>query len=141
MGESENTARYIGINVKKTIIRTLAVSGALCGLIGFLIAGAKDHTITAESAKNLGFTAIIAVWIAKMHPLGAIASSFGIIFMTNGMSEFQTAVGVSDSSVADMIVGIMYFCIIGCEFFVYYALNKRKKKDKAAEDNPAEKEV
>lgn len=141
VGESENTARYIGINVKKTIIRTLAVSGALCGLIGFLIAGAKDHTITAESAKNLGFTAIIAVWIAKMHPLGTIASSFGIIFITNGMGEFQTAVGVSDSSVAEMMVGIMYFCIIGCEFFVYYALNKRKKKDKPAEEVSAEKEV
>lgn len=141
VGESENTARYIGINVKKTIIRTLAISGALCGIIGFLIAGAKDHTITAESAKNLGFTAIIAVWIAKMHPLGTIASSFGIIFITNGMGEFQTAVGVSDSSVAEMMVGIMYFCIIGCEFFVYYALNKRKKKDKAAEEVSAEKEV
>lgn len=141
VGESENTARYIGINVKKTIIRTLAISGALCGIIGFLIAGAKDHTITAESAKNLGFTAIIAVWIAKMHPLGTIASSFGIIFITNGMGEFQTAVGVSDSSVAEMMVGIMYFCIIGCEFFVYYMLNKRKKKDKPAEEVSAEKEV
>ena len=128
VGESENTARYTGINVKKTIIRTLALSGALCGLIGFLIAGALDHTVSSETAQNLGFTAIIAVWIAKMNPLCAIASSFGVIFITKGMSELQTVVGVSDSSVANMIVGIMYFCIIGCEFFVYYMLNVRKKK-------------
>ena len=142
VGESENTARYIGINVKKTIIRTLALSGALCGLIGFLIAGAMDHTVSSETAQNLGFTAIIAVWIAKMNPLCAIASSFGIIFMTQGMAELQTVVQVSDSSVANMIVGIMYFCIIGCEFFVYYALNIRKKKvlsGDVAENDKAEK--
>ena len=142
VGESENTARYIGINVKKTIIRTLALSGALCGLIGFLIAGAMDHTVSSETAQNLGFTAIIAVWIAKMNPLCAIASSFGIIFMTQGMAELQTVVQVSDSSVANMIVGIMYFCIIGCEFFVYYAFNIRKKKvlsGDVAENDKAEK--
>ena len=37
VGESENTARYIGINVKKVIIRTMIISGALCGVAGFLL--------------------------------------------------------------------------------------------------------
>lgn len=136
VGESENTARYIGINVKKTIIRTLILSGALCGLMGFLIAGAKDHTINADAAKNMGFTAIIAVWLAKMNPLGTIASSFGIIFITNGIKNLQTAVGVTDNSVSNMIVGIMYFCLIGCEFFVYYALKLKAKKTSRSGGKP-----
>lgn len=142
VGESENTARYIGINVKKTIIRTLILSGALCGLIGFLLAGAKDHTINADAAKNMGFTAIIAVWLAKMNPLGTIASSFGIIFITNGIKNLQTTVGVTDNSVSNMIVGIMYFCLIGCEFFVYYALKLKTKKQHGAgkQSLPAEEE-
>ena len=142
VGESENTARYIGINVKKTIIRTLILSGALCGLIGFLLAGAKDHTINADAAKNMGFTAIIAVWLAKMNPLGTIASSFGIIFITNGIKSLQTTVGVTDNSVSNMIVGIMYFCLIGCEFFVYYALKLKTKKQHGAGKQalPAEEE-
>lgn len=137
VGESENTARYIGINVKKTIIRTLILSGALCGLMGFLIAGAKDHTINADAAKNMGFTAIIAVWLAKMNPLGTIASSFGVIFITNGIKNLQTTVGVTDNSVSNMIVGIMYFCLIGCEFFVYYALKLKAKKQVGAVASPA----
>ena len=142
VAESENTARYIGINVKKTIIRTLILSGALCGLIGFLLAGAKDHTINADAAKNMGFTAIIAVWLAKMNPLGTIASSFGIIFITNGIKNLQTTVGVTDNSVSNMIVGIMYFCLIGCEFFVYYALKLKTKKQHGAgkQSLPAEEE-
>ena len=34
VGESENTAKYIGINVKKVIIRTMLLSGAVCGIAG-----------------------------------------------------------------------------------------------------------
>ena len=41
VGESENTARYAGINVGKVIIRTMILSGALCGLTGFLIVGGR----------------------------------------------------------------------------------------------------
>ena len=48
VGESENTARYIGISVPKVIIRTMILSGALCGLAGFLIVGGLDRTITTE---------------------------------------------------------------------------------------------
>ena len=46
VGESLNTARYIGINVKKVIIRTMAFSGAICGLVGLLLAGAINHSIS-----------------------------------------------------------------------------------------------
>ena len=37
VGESENTARYVGMKVGKVIIRTMAISGALCGLAGLLL--------------------------------------------------------------------------------------------------------
>ena len=130
VGESENTARYVGINVKKVIIRTLVISGALCGIIGFLIAGAKDHTISTAAADNMGFTSIIAVWLAKMDPLWTIVSAFGIVFIKNGIKNLQSSpkVNVADSSVTDMIIGIMYFCLIGCEFFINYIINRKKKK-------------
>ena len=36
VGESENTAKYVGIKVEKVIIRTMLLSGALCGLVGLL---------------------------------------------------------------------------------------------------------
>ena len=37
VGESENTARYAGINVRWVRVRTMLISGAICGLAGFLI--------------------------------------------------------------------------------------------------------
>lgn len=41
VGESENTAKYVGIKVEKVIIRTMLLSGALCGLVGLLLVGAS----------------------------------------------------------------------------------------------------
>ena len=76
VGDSENTAKYIGINVRWTIIRTMALSGALCGVIGMLLAGAMDFTITADSAQNMGFTAIMVAWLAKFDPFAMLGTSF-----------------------------------------------------------------
>ena len=37
VGESERTARYVGIKVGKVIVRTMLLSGALCGIAGVLL--------------------------------------------------------------------------------------------------------
>ena len=52
VGESENTARYIGINVKKVIIRTMLVSGAICGLAGLLLVGGSCLLYTSPSPRD-----------------------------------------------------------------------------------------
>ncbi len=133
VGESENTARYIGINVGKVVIRTMIISGALCGIAGFLIVGALDHSVTAETVGGMGFTAIMVSWLAKFNPLTMIASSLFIIFLQNGASEISDVFRI-DSSFPNMVVGIVLFFLIGCEFFINYKLKFResaKKGEKA----------
>ncbi len=68
VGESENTARYIGINVKKVIIRTMLVSGAICGLAGLLLVGGSSHSIDSNLVGGRGFTAIMVSWFGKFNP-------------------------------------------------------------------------
>lgn len=128
VGESENTAKYIGINVKKVIIRTLAISGAICGIIGLLLAGSIDHSISEQTANNMGFTAIMVAWLAKFSPLMMILSSLLIAFLTRGMGQVQTDFGIANDAVADIVVGIIYFVIIGCEFFISYKIRFKKEK-------------
>ena len=128
VGESENTAKYIGVNVKKVVIRTLAISGAICGVIGLLLAGSIDHSISEQTANNMGFTAIMVAWLAKFNPLMMILSSLLIAFLTRGMGQVQTDFGITNNAVTNIIVGIIYFIIIGCEFFISYKLNFNKKK-------------
>lgn len=133
VGESENTARYIGINVNKVIIRTMIVSGAICGVAGFLIVGALDHSITATTVGGLGFTAIMVSWLAKFNPLIMIGTSAFITFLQQGSAQVTTNFNI-DSAFPDMVVGIVLFFIIGCEFFITYQLKPRNPKA-AKEEN------
>lgn len=134
VGESYNTAKYVGINVKKTIIRTVALSGAICGLVGLILGGSINHNINSNSANNMGFTAIMVVWFAKCDPLLMVLSSFGITFLTKGMYQVKTAFGLNNNAVADLIVGFVYFIIIACEFFIIYKINLKKKKKNLLND-------
>jgi len=122
VGESENTARYVGIEVNKVIIRTMIISGAICGIAGFLIVGALDHTVSAESTVGgLGFIAIMVSWLAKFNPLAMIGTSAFITFLRRGTKNLAIR-----AAFPDIVVGTVLFFIIGCEFFINYKIKFRK---------------
>lgn len=124
VGESENTARYIGLNVKKVIMRTMLLSGAVCGIAGLLLVGGTNHTITTTTAGGRGFTAIMVSWLAKFNPIIMILTAFLITFMQAGAGEISTVFGLNESF-SDILTGIILFFIIGCEFFINYKLQFR----------------
>lgn len=125
VGESENTAKYIGINVKKVILRTMFVSGAVCGIAGFLLVGGTDHTISSTTAGNRGFTAIMVSWLAKFNPIYMIITSLLLVFLSAGASQISMVFNLNESF-SDIITGIILFFIIGSEFFINYELKFRK---------------
>lgn len=125
VGESENTAKYIGINVKKVILRTMFVSGAVCGIAGFLLVGGTDHTISSTTAGNRGFTAIMVSWLAKFNPIYIIITSLLLVFLSAGASQISMVFNLNESF-SDIITGIILFFIIGSEFFINYELKFRK---------------
>lgn len=127
VGESENTAKYIGISVKKVILRTMLLSGALCGIAGFLLVSGTDHTVNRDTAGGRGFTAILVSWLAKFDPLYMILTSLLIVFLQRGAGEISTSFGLNDSF-SEIITGIIIFFIIGSEFFVNYQLKFREKE-------------
>ncbi len=129
VGESENTARYIGIDVKKVIIRTMVLSGAVCGLAGFLLVSGTNHTISKSLAGGNGFTAIMVSWLAKFNPILMVVTSFLIVFLQRGAGEIATNFRLNES-VADILTGVIIFFIIGCEFFINYEIKSTRTKTK-----------
>lgn len=121
VGESGNTARYAGINVRRVIIRTMALSGALCGLAGFILVSGSSHTISTNTAGGRGFTAIIVAWLAKFNPFMMIVISFFLVFMDYGAKGVATSCGLN-KAFSDIITGIILFFILGSEFFINYRL-------------------
>ncbi len=127
VGESENTAKYIGISVPKVVIRTLIVSGALCGLIGFMLSANGSATVTTTIVSGQGFTAILVSWLGKFNPIYMILTSFLVIFLQQG-TVYMGEIYRLDTAMADVFVGVVLLFIIGCEFFIHYKINFRKKE-------------
>ncbi|MBR2527131.1 MAG: ABC transporter permease [Blautia sp.] len=124
IGGSVNTARYIGIKVDRVIMRTMVLSGALCGLIGMLLVGGTDHTLTTSITGGRGFTAVMVAWLAKFNPVWMIATSFLLVFLEKGSGEISTNFGLNQSF-SDILTGIILFFILGSEFFIQYRLSFR----------------
>ena len=131
VGESERTARYVGIKVDKVIIRTMILSGALCALMGFVMTSGIDHTLTTTIVDSRGFTAVMVSWMSKFNPFVMIAASLLLVTMDRGASEVASALSLNHSF-ADILTGIILFFIIATEFFITYKVTLRKSSKKEA---------
>ena len=149
VGESQNTAKYVGINVRKVIIRTMAISGAMCGIVGLLLAGAIEHTMSESIAKNMGFTAIMATWLGHCNPVMVILTSFLITFLNRGMVSVRMELNLTSDAIGNVCIALAYFIIIASEFFITYkvkspifdkiaALIPKRKKTLQEESEQAE---
>lgn len=124
VGESENTARYAGINVKSVILRTMALSGAICGIAGFIIVSGASHTISTSTAGGRGFTAIIVSWLSKFNTFVMILVSFFLVFMQKGAGQIASQFNLNENA-SDIITGIILFFILGADFFINYKVSFR----------------
>ena len=131
IGDSQNTARYAGISVKKVIIRTMLISGAICGLAGFITVSGSAHTISTSTAGGKGFTAIIVAWLAKFNTFTMILVALLITVLDKGAIQIATEYNIS-KDMSNMITGIILFFIIGSEFFINYKLVFRKREKEVA---------
>lgn len=133
VGESENTARYIGINSKKVIIRTLILCGIIAGITGFLLVSATNLDLNSKYTVNgRGFTGVLISWLAKFNPFAMVLTSFLVVFVQKGAAEVSTYARLG-SSFPSMLVGVFFFFIIASEFFINYKIMFNKKYFK----NPA----
>jgi len=122
VGESQNTARYVGINVKKTIIRTLILSGALCGLVGFLLVNGTSHTLNADLVGGRGFTGILVAWLGHFNPFEMAFTAFLVSFITLGGS-YASDIFMFGNAYSKVLIGIFFFVFIASEFFLKYKVN------------------
>ena len=121
VGESVNTARYAGIDVKRVIVRTMMISSAICGIAGAIIVGGASHTISTATAGGRGFTAIIVAWMSQFNPFAMVLVSSFLTFMQEGSIQIASQYGLNENA-SDIITGILLFFMIGCEFFIRYRL-------------------
>ena len=131
IGESENTARYAGMNVGRVIMRTMFLSGAIAGLVGFMLVSGANNTLYSGVAAGAGFTAITVAWLAQLNPFAMVAISALLAILQKGADTLNTQMGVP-ASLSDVITGVLLFFMLACEFFINYRLILRGREEEAA---------
>ncbi len=124
LGESENTARYAGINIKKTILVSIFLSGSIAGLAGMIQASAVSKTLAVSVSGGMGFTAIITTWLAALNPIFILVSSILFAALIRSGSFIQTAFGIP-SAAASIIQAMILFFFLGSHFFIKYRITRK----------------
>ena len=130
IGDSLNTARYAGMNVGHVMMRTMFLSGAISGLVGFIVASGANNTLYDGVANGVGFTSITVAWLSQLNAFAMIVISALLAILEKGAETLQTAMQVP-TSISDIVTGILLFCMLGCEFFINYRMIFRRKQAEA----------
>ena len=127
IGDSMRTAQYAGMNVGRIMMRTMFLSGAISGLVGFLISSGANNTLSSDIAGGVGFTSITVAWLSQLNAFAMIAISLLLGILAKGADTLQTVMNVP-VAISDIITGLLLFCMLGSEFFINYRLILRKKQ-------------
>ena len=129
VSDGHATARYAGMNPGKITIRTMFLSGAVCGIAGMVQACGTEHTLSRSVAGGVGFTAIIVAWLANLSPVGIVIVSFLFAVLQKGSTVVSSEFNLSPYC-SPVLQGIILFFVLGCEFFIRYKFIFRHKEEK-----------
>lgn len=127
VGESVSTARYSGMNVPKIIMRTVFLSGAIAGIVGWMMVAGCNYTLNDNTASGYGFTAIIVAWLSKLNPFVMVLIAIFLAVLEKGSNTIQTNFGIP-SSASGVLTGLILLSMLGSEFFINYRFIFRNNK-------------
>lgn len=129
VGFNKFGAEYGGINVNRSILKSMAIAGLLAGIAGAIQVMGVSHNITILAAQEgYGFDGIAVALIANSNPIGVIFS--GLLFgaFKYGGTKMQS-VG-APSEVVNIVIGsIVYFIALSSVLRMLY-VKMRDKKNK-----------
>jgi simple sugar transport system permease protein len=130
VGLNTDAARYAGINVKRYMVLSLLLSGALGGLAGAVqVFGVSHRMITDGSAAGFtgsaGFNGIVAALFGQLHPLGTIPAAilFGALLV--GANKLQRVVQVP-SALVTALNGLVVVFVVSSEIWRKRQAKKRQ---------------
>ncbi len=111
VGYNKDAARFSGINVDRSIVLCMLISGSFCGLAGALnITGISPHTITTLAAQEgYGFNGLSVAFIAGCSTVGCIPASLLFAGLIYGGMTVQQVMGAPSDIINIMIGTIVFF--------------------------------
>lgn len=133
-GYNQEASKYAGMNAKKNIVISMAISGALAGLAGtvyYLQIG--NNLDVALHLLGFGFDGISVALLGQSSPIGAFLAALFLANLRVGGSYLQLF-GYSPQIVEIIISVIIYVSAISTGLLVFIKLKMKNKKAKKIEE-------
>lgn len=121
VGENAEAARYAGINVRRTMLTAMLVSGGMAGAAGMVQVAGIIHLLNGQLSNSYGYTAIIIAWLARLHPLAVLF--VGVLFgalVNGGYAVSQEGI---PQALGAVLQGMILFFVLGVgDVFTRYRL-------------------
>nr|WP_255570200.1 ABC transporter permease [Cohnella sp. CFH 77786] len=127
VGHNRDAAEYAGITVNRSIVYSMAISGAIAGLGGVALYAGNASNIQIGILPSQGFDGIAVSLLGANHPLGVLLSAifFGLLYSGRGFMNAMTDI---PPEIADSIIAIIiYFAAtsILVERLIRWAIRRR----------------
>ncbi|MGD9907977.1 sugar ABC transporter permease [Mesotoga sp. HF07.pep.5.2.highcov] len=127
VGFNPHAAEYGGISIRKSIILTMAISGALAGMAGIVdLIGVPPHRFVGELTGGRGFDGITIALIGRNNPIGIIFAALLIAALRTGSNAMQIRAQIPNDIVS-IIQGIVIF-LVAAERIVSTLISWKRKK-------------
>ncbi len=130
VGLNPDAAEYAGIGMKRTMVGTMALSGALAGLAGGVqIAGVDFRLVQEGFSAGYGYDSIAVSLLGLNHPAGIVLAAWLFAALRSGAGNMQVEAGVSSQIIS--VLQALVILMVAAEAGIRYYVDQRKLKQKA----------
>ena len=132
VGQNKTAARYGGINVGRTMMIAMLISGGMAGLAGMNQTNGLHFRMLQDISGGIGFTAIAVALLAGNQPIATLLSGFILAALDVGANAMQIRAHVP-IEVVKIIQGLVILFVVGREYFNRRILARRRSLAERAE--------
>jgi ABC-type uncharacterized transport system permease subunit len=126
-GANPRAARYAGIDIQRSILWIMLVSGGLAGLAGLCETAGIHYRLQQGLAVGNGYVGIVVAWLARLRPGAIVVTSVLLGALMVGGDQVQIAMQVP-SAIGLALQGAILFCVLGGQVFHDYELRIQHKE-------------
>jgi simple sugar transport system permease protein len=126
-GRSVSAARASGVNVKRMVIVTMLLSGAVAGLVNMPVLLGDAHNYSLSTPAGIGFTGIAIALLGRNHPLGIVFASLLWAFLDTSSNILQIS-SVPTSVVAITEGVVVLSAVVAYELVRRYGLRRQQQR-------------
>jgi ABC-type uncharacterized transport system permease subunit len=123
VGANIKAARYAGMNITKSVLVTMAISGGLAGIAGGMLVSGVQHVLIEGISPGYGFIAVIIALLGRQHPIGVAIVAFFFSVLMTGSETMYRSLGVPSAFSMTLQALVLVFVLVGQLFVIW--LGKR----------------